>query len=199
MTLTCALDISVRWGSFSFRYHFSLIVWATIRSSSKNGLIWPPPRLIAINAVTFSEWSGLVSTLSVTLEPQVNHVARVHMPAEPEVHFVSEPETVEVWSDRWGLIWPLRTIPLSSHACSCPLLSASDKLVSCMNGGAGLCAGWGSARSVSVWDFEPGALQISPGYPGWTAPPVGGSPLSGPNEVCRCPVSCETACHIGIR
>ena len=96
MTLTCALDISVRSGSFSFRYRPALIVWATpTLILKKNSPIRPPPRLMAVHAVTFSEWSGLVSTLSGTLEPQVNRVARVHVPAEPEVHFVSEPETVE--------------------------------------------------------------------------------------------------------
>ena len=50
---------------------------------------------MAIHAVTFSEWSGLVSTLSGTLEPQVNRAARVHVPAEPEVLFGGEPETAE--------------------------------------------------------------------------------------------------------
>ena len=50
---------------------------------------------MAIHVVTFSEWSDLISTLSGTLEPQVNLDAQVHVPAEPEVRFVSEPETAE--------------------------------------------------------------------------------------------------------
>ena len=33
---------------------------------------------------------------------------------------------------------PLRTTAPSSHVCSCPLVSACDELVSCMDGGAGL-------------------------------------------------------------
>ena len=50
---------------------------------------------MVILVVTFSEWSGLVSTLSGTLEPLVNLVVQVHVPAEPKVRFVSEPETAE--------------------------------------------------------------------------------------------------------
>ena len=79
----------------------------------------------------------------------------------------------------------LRTTAPSSHSCSSPLVSASDELVSCMDGGAGLCAGSCSVRSFLVRDFERGALQTSPGYPGRTTPPFGGYPLSRPSEFCR--------------
>ena len=50
---------------------------------------------MVIHVVILSEWSGLVSTLSGRLEPLVNRVAQVHVPAEPEVRFVSESETAE--------------------------------------------------------------------------------------------------------
>ena len=37
--------------------------------------------------------------------------------------------------------------------------------------------------------LELGALQSSPGYPGRTAArPAGEPPLTGPSDVCRCPV-----------
>ena len=148
---------------------------------------------MTIHAVAFSEWSGLINTLSGMLELQVNRVARVHVPAEPEVRFVSETEMeseTSVCSANHRAILTAR---------SCHLLSASDEFISCMYGGAGLCAGSCSVRSFSIRDIEHSVLQTSSGYPGRTAPPAGGSPLSGPNEICHCPVSCETACHLGIR
>ena len=189
MTLACALDISVRSGSFNFRYRSALIVWATptiiLKERSDQTASSPhgDPRCHFLGA----EWLG--HTLTGRPEPLVNRVAQVHVPVEPEVRFISEPETAED---------ALRTTAPSSLACSCPLVSASDELVSCIDGGAGLCAGSCSVRSFSVRDFEPGDLQTSPGYPGRTTPPVGGYPLSGPSEFYPCSFSCEITCHLGI-
>ena len=176
--------------------------------SKKNGPIGQPARLMATHAVTLSEWSALVSTLSGMLEPPVNLVARAHVPAEPEVRFVSEPETVE---DSRVLCEPLRHLHTPAPVLWCP---APDELVSCMDGGAGLCAGSCSVRSFSVRDFEPRALQTSPGYPGRSALPVGGFhseglsiPVGGSQGLiwadrarsAAALFPAKTACHLGIR
>ena len=182
MTLACALDISFRSGSFNFRYRSALIVWATptiiLKERSDQAASSPDgdPRCHFLGMEWLGQpwWTALRKSTCLLS----------HKCASPVNH--RRPRTA------------LRTTAPSSHACSCPLVSASDELVSCMDGGAGLCAGSCSVRSFSIRDFEPGDLQTSPGYPGRTTPPVRGYPLSGPSEFCRCSFSCETTCHLVI-
>ena len=94
---------------------------------------------------------------------------------------VSEPKTAE---DSGVLCEPLRHLHTPAPVLWCQLLTS-------------LYPVWirRSSRRIVFSEvrfsssLELGALQTSPGYPGRTAArPAGGPPLSGPSEVCRCPV-----------